>query len=197
MSPAEWPLLAQVINFIRKLFRRDSPSNESQSQGGNSNAQQASHRGKGDIYQVINQAQGPPQFKIPWPNRPGAPQFRLDPGIEAGRLLCEFRISGASPVPGGVEARWVGAGTNMNWTRPMPQNVPVGANYQSYQLKAVEMKPTPPDDKVVFEVRFNLDDGQHGGRWVWPMHQDASKGHWILDADKGSYIHQPRLEDAW
>lgn len=196
MSPAEWPVLAGMIGFIRSLLRSDSSLKQSQSQAGSSNAQQAAHTGKGDIHQTIIQSQDPPRLTIPWPVRSGGPQFRMSPGIDAGRLLCQFQIS-ALRAPGGVEARWVGAGTNTNWTTPMPQNVPRGANHLSYQMKPVDMKPNPPNDEVAFEVRFYLDDGQHGGKWVWPLHQHESKGHWILDADKGSGVFQPRTGDTW
>ena len=99
---------------------------------------------------------------IAWPKRAGAPQFRMSPGIHEGRLLCEFRISGASPAPGGVEVRWLGAGTNMDWTKPMRENVRRGSTSQKYQMKPTEMNPTPPADEVTIEIRFNLDDGLHG-----------------------------------
>lgn len=154
-----------------------------------------------DIYQagrdiIVN---APPEASpqdIPWTNRPDGPQFKLSPGIHNGRLLCEFRISNASPVPGGVEARWVGPGINQSWTKPMPQNVPRGSFIQSYQMKAVSMNPTPPKDEATFEIQFYLNDGLHGGRWVWPMHQHE-KGHWILDSHEGSRVFQPNLEDIW
>ncbi len=84
----------------------------------------------------------------------------------------------------------------MDWTAPMPGNVPAGASYQTYQMKATEMAPTPPADEVAFEVRFNLEDGPHYARWVWPLHQHESKGHWILDSHLGSGVQQPRAEDA-
>lgn len=196
MSPAEWPVLAGIISLIRSLLRPDSSLKQSQSQVGSSNAQQAAHTGRGDIHQVIMQSQLP-QSTIPWPVRPGGPQFRMNPGIHAGQLLCQFQVSAASPAPGGVEARWVGAGTSTNWTTPMPQNVPRGGNHLSYQMEAVNMEPSPPNDEVAFEVRFNLEDGQHCGKWVWPLHQHESNGHWILDSEKGSGVFQPRTGDTW
>ena len=134
---------------------------------------------------------------IPWPKRAGAPQFRMSPGIHEGRLLCEFRISGASPAPGGVEVRWLGAGTNMDWTGLEPRFLPREPSSQKYEMKPTEMSPRPPEDEVTIEIRFNLEDGPHSGRWTWPMHQHESKGHWILDSDLGSNVHQPLLEDAW
>ena len=134
---------------------------------------------------------------IPWPGRPGAPQFRVSLGIHKGELLCEFEISYASPAPGGLEVRWLGAGTNMDWTTPMLGNVPSGASSQRYQMKPTAMMPTPPSDEVTLEVQFNLEDGLHGGRWTWPMRQHESKGHWTLDSHLGSGVFQPLAGDAW
>ena len=142
-------------------------------------------------------AEGHDRPFIPWPTRAGAPQFRMHPGIDKGKLLCEFVISNASPAPGGLEVRWLGAGTNMDWTTPMPGNVPRGVSSQKYQMKSTEMTPAPPADDVTLEVRFNLEDGLHGGRWTWPIHQHETKGHWILDSHLGSGVHQPLAEDAW
>jgi hypothetical protein len=67
-----------------------------------------------------------------------------------------------------------------------------------YQMKAVQMSPVPPQDEVIFEVRFYLDDGVHGGKWIWPIKQQA-KGHWEGEwgRGKGSGLQQPRLEDAY
>ena len=135
------------------------------------------------------------QSPMPWRDRPGGPQFRLFPGVNAGRLLCEFQIDGAPP-PGGVEARWQGAGTEHDWTEPMRENVPPGASFRKYQLKPVSMSPKPPRDEVTFEVRFNLDDGPHGGQWVWLIEQHE-KGHWNIEAQKGSGVFQPRLQDTY
>lgn len=152
-----------------------------------------------DAYQAgrdINVQQVPEHPSIPWISRAGGPQFRMSPGIDHGKLLCQFRISNASPAPGGLEARWLGAGTDMDWTAPMPGNVPAGASYQTYQMKPTEMAPKPPADEVTFEVRFNLEDGLHSGRWIWPLRQHESKGHWILDSHLGSGVVQPHAEDA-
>ena len=153
-----------------------------------------------DVYQAggnINVGTIPqsPQPAIPWINRPGGPQFRLSPGTHQGRLLCSFRVD-ADPMPGGIEARWVGAGTDTLWTEPMCDNVPPGATYRKYQMKPAEMSPSAPTDEVTFEVRFYLEDGQHCGKWTWPLHQHE-KGHRILDAHEGSGVSQPRLEDTW
>jgi hypothetical protein len=64
------------------------------------------------------------------------------------------------------------------------------------QLKPTAISPAAPADKVSFEVRFNWGDGQHGGRWTWPLRQHA-KGHWIIDSHLGSQVHQPAADDAW
>ena len=151
-----------------------------------------------DVYQAGRDISVQPESKpsIPWVGRAGGPRFTMSPGIDKGRLLCQFRISDASPAPGGIEARWLGAGTDMDWTAPMSENVPAGASYQKYQMKATEMAPTPPADEVVLEVRFNLEDGPHQGRWVWPLREHEAKGHWILDSHLGSRVGQPRAQDA-
>jgi hypothetical protein len=132
---------------------------------------------------------------ILWVKRPGGPRFRLSPGVHRGKLLCTFQIDG-TPAPGGVEAKWVGAGIDMDWATPMHENVPSGASYQKYQMKSVSMNPAPPQDEVAFEVRFYLEDGLHGGKWLWPLKQHP-KGHWDLIANEGSGVFQPRLEDTW
>lgn len=113
--------------------------------------------------------------QLPWLKRPGGPKFRLSPGVHDGQLLCTFYIRGASE-PGDVKARWTGAGTNVDWRDPMPQNVPAGRSEWGYQMKPVEMTPQPPADMVTFEVKFWLDDGEHGARWLWPLEQHE-KGH--------------------
>lgn len=157
-------------------------------------SQQASDAGR-DIYQAgrdINVNPDPPTA-IPWVKRAGGPQFRLHPGINNGELICSFQIE-ATPQPGGVEARWVGAGTDDDWATPMPENVPAGAAYKKYQMKSVAMGPNPPSDEVAFMVRFYLEDGLHGGQWRWPLVQHQ-KGHWNLETHKGSHVFQPRLED--
>jgi len=129
---------------------------------------------------------------LPWTERAGGPQFRLSPSVHQGRLVCDLRIDNASPVPGNVEARWSGAGTGVDWVKPMLDNVPRGVTYQKFQMKPVPMAPRAPSDQVVFEVRFNLEDGPHGGRWTWPIRQHEAKGHWILDSHLGSGVHQPK-----
>ena len=172
---------------------------EPEERDGGKVSQSASGAGR-DIYQAggdirIEQPTKPPQQALPWTERAGGPCFRLFPGIYKNELLCEFRVEG-SPPPGGIEARWSGAGTSHDWTMPMPENVPSGAAYRKYQLKAVPMSPMPPRDSVTFEVRFNLEDGLHGGRWIWPIIQHP-KGHWVLLAHEGSGVFQPREEDTW
>lgn len=132
----------------------------------------------------------------PWPVRAGGPQFRMSPGLDQSRLLCDFQISNSSPAPGGLEARWVGAGTNMDWTKPMPVPVSSGKAQAKYRMKPVAMAPKPPADEVAFEVRFYLDDGQHGGRWTWPVRQHE-KGHWRIEAHLGSGLYQPNTDDTW
>ncbi len=141
-------------------------------------------------------------LELPWHQRAGGPTFRLSPGIDnsrggEGRLICGFRIDDASPAPGGVEARWAGAGTEADWTPPMRDNTPAGASYLKFSMKPVEMAPQPPQDEVSFEVRFNLSDGPHGGRWTWPLRQHAEKGHRILEGHLGSKTGQPQPEDCW
>ncbi len=153
--------------------------------------------GKKTLNQLRKRKAGTPAPPgIGWPKRAGAPRFRMSPGIDNGRLICDFKISDASPAPGGVEVRWQGAGTQMDWTEPGRGNVRSGDSSLKFQPKPTDMAPTPPADEVTLEVRFNLEDGPHGGRWTWPMRQHE-KGHWILDSHLGSSVHQPRPEDAW
>lgn len=154
------------------------------------------HQAQRDI--IINEA--PAKEPLPhWLDRPGGPQFdRLNPGREGAdnpRLLCEFEID-ADPQPSRVEARWVGAGTESTWVEPMREASRRGPTYRRFQMKAVGMKPTPPADEVTFQVRFTLEDGEHGGRWTWPLEQHQ-KGHWDLRADLGSGVRQPNREDTW
>ena len=132
---------------------------------------------------------------IPWINRPGGPEFRLYPTVDGdGRLLCSFRIDATLP-PGGVEAKWTGAGTDMDWTKPMQQNVP--ANYREHQMKPASMSPSLPQDKVTFHVRFYLEDGLlHGGYWVWPLNQQPGE-RWELAPEHGSGLRQPPLDQTW
>lgn len=112
----------------------------------------------------------------------------IDPQLNA--MLNNFSVE--APVqPAQIEARWSGVGIDMDWVTPMPQNQ-VG----KYQMKPVRMNLTAPEDTVAFEVRFYLDDGQHGGKWQWPMKQHP-KGHWVLEAHLGSHVHQPKPEDVW
>jgi hypothetical protein len=114
----------------------------------------------------------------------------MSPGIYEGKFLCEFQIT-AERLPGGVEARWIGAGTDTEWKEPMRENIK-----GKYQMKSASMNPTPPKDEVTFEVRFYLEDGLHGGRWIWPL-QQTEKGHWRIEPQLGSHVFQPRLEDTW
>ena len=155
----------------------------------------------GDIYQAgrditVNAKSEDTKPVVPWIHRAGGPLFRLNPGISEGRLLCEFTISESSPSPSGVEAKWAGVSTDSDWTVPMKQNTPRGSFYLSYQMKPTKIGETLREDEVTFEVRFNLEDGPHGGKWIWPLHQ-PEKGHWILDSQKGSGVFQPKIEDIW
>ena len=144
----------------------------------------------------------PKKALLPWYQRAGGPVFRLGPNIDnstsgGGRLICGITISDASPTPGGVETRWIGAGTEMDWKSPMRDNTPPAATHLKFSMKPVEMNPTPPNDEVALEIRFNLEDGQHGGRWTWPLRQHPDKGHWVLDSHLGSNVRQPLPEDTW
>lgn len=204
-----WPIWQQILvsigvafvwltvtNWIVGLFNKSRTSDEStagQHLSESPKAQQASGAGR-DIYQaggdLIVTQQAAPAPKLGWNVRPGGPTFRMSPGISAGQLLCEFLIQG-TPLPGGVKARWVGAGTSEIWKTPMAENKP-----GKYQMKGESMSPEPSFDEVTFEVKFFLEDGEHGGRWHWPLEQHP-KGHWSIEAQKGSHIFQPRPEDTW
>ena len=211
----QWPLWVQILasagvafvwltilTWLINLFKRPQetgPSGPTATADHGAQAMAGIQAGH-DVYQAggdinVGTIPQPHQPAIPWINRPGGPQFRLSPGTHQGRLLCSFRVD-ADPMPGGIEARWVGAGTDTLWTEPMCDNVPPGATYRKYQMKPAEMSPSAPTDEVTFEVRFYLEDGQHCGKWTWPLHQHE-KGHRILDAHEGSGVSQPRLEDTW
>lgn len=127
-----------------------------------------------------------------WYLRPGAPQFRMSPGIDPQQntLLNTFDVEATIP-PAELEAKWSGAGITMEWVKPMRQNKP-----GQYQMKSVRMQPAPPRDQVTFEVQFYLEDGEHGGRWRWPIQQHP-KGHWQLEAHLGSGVWQPKPDDTW
>jgi hypothetical protein len=180
-------IVKPLIALLKRMFSADAGQHAT----GSPHAQQASHSGR-DIYQAggdINVGQQvPPTPTLPWIKRPGGPVFRMSPGVNSGQLLCEFRID-ATAAPGDIHARWVGAGIQMDWVTPMHDP-------GKYQMKGMAMSPTPPHDEVRFEVKFWLDDGEHGGRWIWPLEQQP-KGHWRLEVGKGSGAGQPKCQDTW
>jgi hypothetical protein len=178
------------------LLASDSDSQPRQSSTGNQSPNVYTQGENSPINVNIN---APPQFKMHWLDRPGAPQFRLESRIDnregATQLLCEIYITDANPMPGGLQARWVHPGIEVDWTTPMPANTSMrGA--RKFQMKPVQVIFTPPGDSVTFQVKFNLDDGEHGGSWTWPVRQHE-KGHWIMDQHLGSHIFQPGKEDSW
>ena len=49
--------------------------------------------------------------------------------------------------------------------------------------------------EVVFNVRFWLDDGEHGGYWVWNIRK-GHRGQWEFDHSQGSGVRQPPIENT-
>ncbi len=66
----------------------------------------------------------------------------------------------------------------------------IGDSYKKYQMKGVAMSPSESSHEVIFDVRFNGEDGPSGGTWVWPV-KDNGKGAWILIPLDGSGVGQP------
>ncbi len=178
------------------LLTRDSDLEPRQSSTGSQSPNIYTHGEHSPVNVNIN---APPPLTMHWLDRPGGPQFRLRPGIEnreTPSLLCEIYITDANPMPGGLQARWIHPSIEMDWTTPMRANTSMrGA--RKFQMKPIEVTPTPPEDSVTFEVKFNLEDGEHGGRCTCPGGQHDQKGHWITEQHLGSHIFQPRREDAW
>ena len=143
------------------------------------------------VRRVRPKAPSAPQVLQPWLRRPGAPRFHMHPGINLPRqLLNRFEMQ-ADVTPADMQARWVGPGINMDFVAPMRQNTP-----NQYRMKGVQMEPEGTEDTVTFEVRFWLEDGEHGGRWKWPVLKH-SKGHWEFHTELGSGVNQPKPEDTW
>jgi hypothetical protein len=169
---------------------------EGQSQQDSPHSYQQSTSGAGrDIHQagrdIVLGQQTAPQVLQPWLRRPGAPRFRMHPGINPPRQLLNRFDMQADVTPANMQARWVGCGINMDFVTPMPQTTP-----NQYQMKGVQMEPEGTEDIVTFEVRFWLEDGEHGGRWKWPVLKH-SKGHLEIHTELGSGVNQPKLEDIW
>ena len=148
----------------------------------------------------VNVNYAPPEkAPMPWTVRPGGPRFKQEPAIQ-GRgddtwLLAEIYITDASPLPGGLQARWVHSSINMDWVTPPAVNTAVPGAHK-WQMKPVPVTLSAPQDTVVLEVQFYLDDGLHGGRWRWLATQHAAKGHWGLNKTAEN-IFQPPQADTW
>jgi hypothetical protein len=114
---------------------------------------------------------------------PGAPTFRVDPGVEGAtaetvRLLMTFdQTSGDEVIP---DIEWSGA--NVVPSRPlmMAQNQRPGARYQKYQLKPALARPSLPRAEVTFDIRFRWQDATRQYRWSWPMYM-REKGIWGMN----------------
>lgn len=103
---------------------------------------------------------------------PGAPTFRVGPGVDAPtadtvKLLMTFAQTSGDEVTPVIE--WSGA--NVDPSRPlmMPQNQPPGARYQKYQLKPALARPALPKDEVTFDIRFRWRGATRQYRWSWPL----------------------------
>ncbi len=114
---------------------------------------------------------------------PGAPTFRLDPGVdrataETVMLLMTFAQNSGDEVTPVIE--WSGA--NVEPTQPlmMPQHQPPGARYQKYQLRPALARPSLPKDEVTFDIRFRWRGATRQYRWSWPLYM-RGKGIWGIN----------------
>ena len=123
-----------------------------------------------------------------WWRHPQAPQFHLDPGLEhladnrTVRLLMTVQQQAGVDVEASLEARWRGAGIEMEFTRPW-----LDVRERTYQVKPVVADPLAATDTSIdsehisFEVRFEWAGGPRHCRWIWPLVQEHN-GRWMLDA---------------
>jgi hypothetical protein len=114
---------------------------------------------------------------------PGAPTFRVNPGVDAAtaetvKLLMTFaQTSGDEVVP---DIEWSGANVEPRRPQMMPQNQPPGARFQKYQLKPVLARPALPNDEVSFDIRFRWHGATRQYRWAWPLYM-REKGIWGMN----------------
>lgn len=199
------------LTFATRLFQKQEKNTVEQTQSGLENqqanaggdvTQSSGGPGSGqeagrDAYAAgrdININTPPTQPQIPWIRRAGGPKLRFHPGFDGriSKLSCSFQIT-AQMQPGEVEYRYRGLGTDTEWRRPMEENSP-----GKYQMWDIQLSPNTnrDDNAITLEVRFWLEDGQHGGRWIWPV-KARGNGVWDLKQELGSHVFQPRDGDWW
>ena len=204
ISAPVWAIVRWVVRKFRGQPLPPEPTASAQAQGGAAGASgegpvaAANDRSTavaigGDVNAPVtvqaSRAEEDLGSDVAWTERAGAPQFRMSPGRDGERLLCDFQVSGDTPQIGGVRARWCGQD---DWVEPMKG--PDGRDFRRYQMKPAPYVECAPDE-IGFEVTFNMPDGPHGGRWRWPVRRHESKGHLIIDSHLGSGVFQP--DDLW
>lgn len=129
-----------------------------------------------------------PLEAIPWHRRPGAPQFRISPGVDGTRFLLEVGLVGGVE-PGAIEASWsVNDGPEVSASL---MSQPPGRTW-SRRAKPVscEWPAGATEYKVHLRLRFVTSDGEHGYHYWFPLVQHA-KGHWILESHRGTTLNNP------
>lgn len=114
---------------------------------------------------------------------PGAPTFRVDPGVheatgETVKLLMMFSQTSGDEVTPVIE--WSGASVEPTQPLMMPQPQRLGARYQKFQLKPALARPSLPNDQVAFDIRFRWKGATRRYRWVWPLYM-REKGIWGMN----------------
>ena len=122
-----------------------------------------------------------------WWERPGAPQFRVDPADDRGPgASYAVRIRFEQPEGGdvgGLKARWRGAGIQMDPIEPIPENKP-----RKYHLKPVPADPAVSSDgeikgaQIGFELQFWWAGSGRHILWIWPIEKN-NKGRWGMRSD--------------
>jgi hypothetical protein len=123
-----------------------------------------------------------------WWNEQGAPEFKLhlsSTKFVEGSLQINMQFNQVSgEEPGGLRARYFGAGIQMDWVQPMRGNVP-----RKFQMKPVTaMARVPAEDsrvatgEVGFELRFRWNGIDRTIGWIWALLDQSHQG-WHLPPD--------------
>lgn len=128
-----------------------------------------------------------------WTMRPGGPEFQFMFASTSEQIEVSFKVM-ADEMPANFEVRWIGAGIDTDWITPEPNSLRRAERGRTFHAPPISISKDREYDVVTFEARFHLNDGQHGGRWRWPLRRH-SKGHWDLMPGSGSGVYQP--EEIW
>lgn len=128
-----------------------------------------------------------PLAGIPWHRRPGAPKFRISPGIDGQRFLVHIELVGGTE-PGDLTAGWaVNAGAEVH---PMLMPQP-GSTWSRHAKPATCEWPEGAAELVAhLRLRFVTPEGEHGYHYSFPLEQHR-KGHWLLQSHEGTTVHSP------